>query len=385
MKGVPIMASYIILPTREEDILPRIKITVELGYDDRGKRLRRHKTVALNSLSERVIKKAITVFEVEVANDKPKDYNNLTYPQAVTLWWDNHANKLAIKSRKTYKKAIQSSLDHFGDMRINKMSKVHFVEYKSYLIDNEVGDRKGKFDACKNVLAKLVEWDLLRVNPALKIAFPRVKRKMDFYNETEINQLFDILKTINIKHAMVIKLAVLSGMRHAEISGLSIENIDFKNNVIHVKQNLNFEKGVGFSIGPTKNKKERTLQMPVLFMQELKTYVNGVKKNRFRFGDQWRGLEGMNLVFANEDGYPHEESLFPRVFKNLVRKSGLKEIRFHDLRHTHSSFLLSKGANMKVIQERLGHSSITITMDTYSHLTKGDEQTAAALLNDILL
>lgn len=378
------MASYKILPINEEDKLPRIKITVELGYDHRGKRIRRHKTVTINSLTERVINKAITAFEVEVANEKPKDYSDLTYPQAVTLWWDNHASKLAIKSQKTYKKAIEESLAYFGNMKINKMSKVHFVEFKNFLINNEVGDRKGKFDACKNVLAKLVEWDLLKENPASKIAFPRVKRPMDFYNEQEINQLFNVLETTNPKHAMVIKLAVLSGMRHAEIMGLLIENVDFKNNVIHVKHNLNFQKGVGFSIGPTKNKKERTIKMPVLFMQELKKYVNKVKKDRFQFGPKWRGIEGMNLVFANDDGYPHEESLFPRVFKNLVRKNGLKEIRFHDLRHTHASYLLSKGANMKVIQERLGHSSITITMDIYSHLTKEDEQTAANLLNDIL-
>lgn len=377
------MASYEVLDN-DRNGKPRIKITVEKGYKDNGKRDRRKKTVTLNSLTDRVIQKAITTFELEVANDKPKDYDDLTYPQAVDMWWTNHASKLSVKSRKTYKKAVEASLAHFEGAKINKMRKVHFVEFKNFLIDNNIGDRKGKFDVCKNILSKMVEWELLKENPAAKVSFPRIKTEMDFYDEKEINQLFKVLKTCNQKHAMVIKLAVLSGMRHAEIAGLTIENVDFKNNRIFAKHNLNFEKGVGFSLGPTKNKKERTITMPANFMNELKGYVNEVRKNRFRFGDRWKGISGINLVFCNVDGYPHEESLFPRVFRNMQKEYRLRRIRFHDLRHTHSSYLLSKGANMKVIQERLGHSSITITMDTYSHLTKEDEQTAANLLNDIL-
>lgn len=362
----------------------RIKITVELGYDEKGTRKRRHKTVTLNTFSERSINKAITAFEIEVANEKPKDSSDLTYRQAVDLWWNNHVSKLAAKSQQAYEQSIKASLDYFGDMKIRKMKKIHFVEFKTHLIETGVGVKIGKLNVCKAVLTKMVEWELLDANPAANVSISKEKTTMDFYNKDEIVKLFNALEDSFPKYKFFIKLAVLSGMRSAEMRGLTIENVDFENNQIHVKHNLNYKKEKGFYLGPTKNKKERTLDMPAKFMEEFKVYVEGIKKNKDYFGDKWRGLPGLELVFCNDNGYPNEESVYAKGFKVIQRRHGLRNIRVHDLRHTHASFLLSEGENMKVIQERLGHSSITLTMDTYSHLTEKDKQSAATLLNDLL-
>jgi len=363
---------------------PRIKITVELGYDEKGTRKRRHKTVTLNTLSERTINKAITNFEIEVANDKPKDSSDLTYRQAVDLWWDNHVTKLAVKSQEAYGQSIKASLDYFRDMKIKKMKKIHLIEFKTHLIDSDVGVKNGKLDVCKAVLTKMVEWELLGVNPALNVSFPKKKTTMDFYNEQEIAELFNALEDSFPKYKIFFKLAVLSGMRSAEMRGLTIKNVDFESNQIHVRHNLNFKKDRGFFLGPTKNKKERTIDMPEKFMQEFKEYVETIKNNKEEFGDKWRGLPNMDLVFCNPDGYPNEESVYAKGLKVIQRRNNLRIIRVHDLRHTHASFLLSKGENMKVIQERLGHSSVTLTLDTYSHLTEKDKQSAATILNEIL-
>lgn len=378
------MASYVELPPKKGSKLPRIKITVELGYDKLGNRIREFKTVEVTRLTDRVINKAIRDFELELSKEQKKNNNDLTYRQAVEMWWNNHANKLSVNTRIAYDEAIDDSLDYFGDVKINELKKVDFVEYRNHLIDNNILNRTGKFGACKRVFSKMFEWEVLPSNPCAGLNIAQGKKEMDFYDEIEINQLFEVLKTANKKHAVFIKLAVLSGMRSAEIAGLTLENIDFKNNLIHVKHNLNFEKEAGFSLGPTKNKKERTLAMPENFMKELRDYAKIVKKKRIYFGSEWRGIEGMNLIFCNDDGYPHYGGLLPQVFKKILRKHKLREIRFHDLRHSHASLLLSKNVNIKVIQERLGHSSITITMDTYSHLTEEDERTVANLLNVIL-
>lgn len=377
------MASYQELEP-DKNGKPRIKITVELGYDEKGIRKRRHKTVTLNTFSERSVNKAITAFEIEVANEKPKDSGDLTYRKAVELWWNNHVSKLAAKSQQAYEQSIKASLDYFGDMKIRKMKKIHFVEFKTHLIDTDVGVKIGKMNVCKAVLTKMVEWELLDANPAANVSFSKEKTTMDFYNREEITKLFNALEDSFPKYKFFIKLAVLSGMRSAEMRGLTIENVDFENNQIHVKHNLNYKKERGFYLGPTKNKKERTLDMPEKFMEEFKIYVEEIKKNKEFFGDKWRGLPGLDLVFCNDDGYPNEESVYAKGFKVIQKRHGLRNIRVHDLRHTHASFLLSEGENMKVIQERLGHSSITLTMDTYSHLTEKDKQSAATLLNDLL-
>lgn len=377
------MASYEVL-SQEKNGKAKIKITVELGYNDRGKRIRKFKTVVVNSLSERVVNKAITSFEVEVANSKPKDFNNLKYSEAVELWVENHVMKLADNSIRNYSENIRESLDYFGDMKINNMKKIHFVEFKNHLISNNIGNAKGKFDVCKYVLTQMVEWDLLVSHPGTNVSISKEVAEMDFYDEKEVRQLFSILEEESQKYRVLIKTAILSGMRKSELRGLTIQNVDFKNNKIIVKHSLARSKKTGYYLGPTKNKKIRTLSMPEDFMKELKEYVKEVRKLKMSLGDQWKGTSDMDLVFCNNEGLPHDSSVWNKVFKKILKRNEMRVIRFHDLRHTHASLLLSMGEKMKVIQERLGHSSITITMDTYSHLTKEDEDSAANLLSALL-
>lgn len=377
------MASYEVI-NQDKNGKVKIKITVELGYDDRGKRIRRFKTVTVNSLSERVVNRAITKFELEVANDKPKDFNNLKYSDAVNLWMENHVSKLSDNSLRIYSESIKESLNYFGDMKIHDMKKIHFVEFKNHLLTNNIGNAKGKLDVCKYVLTQMIEWDLLVHHPGNKVFISKETAEMDFYNEQEVRQLFSILEQESQKYRILIKTAILTGMRKSELRGLTIQNVDFKNNKIIVKHSLAKNKKTGYYLGPTKNKKIRTLSMPEDFMKDLKAYVNEVRKLKMALGDQWKGTSDMDLVFCNNDGQPHDSSVWNKVFKQILMRNDMRVIRFHDLRHTHASLLLSMGEKMKVIQERLGHSSITITMDTYSHLTKEDEDSAANLLSVLL-
>jgi integrase len=90
------------------------------------------------------------------------------------------------------------------------------------------------------------------------------------------------------------------------------------------------------------------------------------------------------LVFCREDGAPVDPRTFTKHFQRILQKAGLPKIRFHDLRHTHASLLLSRGIHPKIVQERLGHSSITMTLDLYSHLTPGLQEAAASSLNGLL-
>jgi integrase len=90
------------------------------------------------------------------------------------------------------------------------------------------------------------------------------------------------------------------------------------------------------------------------------------------------------LVFCREDGSFLRPDEFTKRFQRLLKKAGLPKVRLHDLRHTHASLLLARGVHPKVVQERLGHSSITMTLDLYSHLTPGLQEAAAATLNGLL-
>ncbi|WP_046176160.1 tyrosine-type recombinase/integrase [Domibacillus indicus] len=382
------MSSYIVLNKKkpgDKTELPRIKITVELGYDERGKRIRRKKTVSLKTLSSRAIKKAITEFEIEAATSGPIDTNNLTYREAAALWLKNHVSHLSFQSQKAYEQNIQAALDFFGEMKLKDLKKFHMVEFNNHLIEEDVKSADYKLRVNRLMLQKMVEWDLMPENVAKTVKRTKQQRKeMLFYDINEVKQLFEVLEKAMPKHRMVIKMAVLSGMRLGEILGLTIENVNFADNTITVKHTLVHDtKKDTYYLGDPKNKKTRIIPMPDNYMKELRKYITEGKKTRMAYGSKWKGIEGMDLIFCRPDGYPHLPQTFLKYFIEFTEKHGLKRIRFHDLRHTHASLLLSNGVNIKVIQERLGHSTITLTMDTYSHLTRENEREAVAKLTSI--
>ena len=95
-------------------------------------------------------------------------------------------------------------------------------------------------------------------------------------------------------------------------------------------------------------------------------------------------LEDNNLVFSREDGSPITPNVVTSAWVRLATRAGLQGIRLHDARHTHASLMLKQGIHPKIVQERLGHSSIAITLDTYSHVAPGLQETAAARFDDVL-
>jgi len=96
-------------------------------------------------------------------------------------------------------------------------------------------------------------------------------------------------------------------------------------------------------------------------------------------------LADADLVFSQYDGKPLLPDSVSQAWRNLARRIGMKGIRLHDARHSHASFMLKQGTHPKIVQERLGHASIQITLDTYSHVAPGLQEAAANQFDDILL
>jgi integrase len=97
-----------------------------------------------------------------------------------------------------------------------------------------------------------------------------------------------------------------------------------------------------------------------------------------------QGYNDLDLVFAQKNGKPLQPTEMARNYRKLVDKSGLPYIRFHDLRHTHATLLLQQGVHPKVVSERLGHSTIGITMDTYTHVLPNMQKEVALLLEQLI-
>ena len=120
-------------------------------------------------------------------------------------------------------------------------------------------------------------------------------------------------------------------------------------------------------------------------MDALREHKTRQDKERAAAGNSWEDSLGSALVFPNIHGSPVDyTNLVARSYKPLLRRAGLPNIRFHDLRHTCATLLLARGVHPKVVADVLGHASVTITLDTYSHVIPGLGDAAAGAMDDAL-
>jgi len=152
-------------------------------------------------------------------------------------------------------------------------------------------------------------------------------------------------------------------------------SVDFLNQRLVVRRALQRQKGVGLTlVEPKTNRSRRTVYFPIGTCEALGEHRRVQIENRLEV-PEWLDE---NFVFCRYNGLPLEPANVTKSFHRTLEKAGLKRIRVHDLRHTAASLQLARGENPKVVQEMLGHSTIAVTMDIYSHVTPALHQAAAA-------
>ena len=178
-------------------------------------------------------------------------------------------------------------------------------------------------------------------------------------------------------------LAATTGLRRGELLGLTWDCVDLGKGIITVRRQLIPVKG-GLKIEETtkSDSSKRRINLTDDAIRELKSHKKEQEEKIKMLPDDL--YQDNNLVFALEDGRFIEPRAFTKRFQRIIKKAGLSKVRLHDLRHTHASLLLARGIHPKIVQERLGHSSISITLDLYSHLTDNLQKAAALSLNGLM-
>ena len=172
-----------------------------------------------------------------------------------------------------------------------------------------------------------------------------------------------------------------TGLRRGELLGLRWQDIDFSGKRVNVRQSLiRTSKGLQIS-EPKTMKSRRTVPIPQQVLDVLQVYKHNQDEAKKLAGEAYADT---GIVFANAFGHGLDPRSFTRMFERLLDKAMLPKVSFHDLRHSHATMLMCMGEHPKVVQERLGHSTVSMTMDTYSHVLPGLQEKVADKLSDLL-
>lgn len=177
-------------------------------------------------------------------------------------------------------------------------------------------------------------------------------------------------------------MALYTGARRGELLALRWQDCDLLTGQISINRSVQHLKGKYIFSQPKSEKSRRTVALPPSAIILLRQLRESTEYLRARFGQI---VHESDLIFTDTLGSnPLRPNTVSRAWEQCAKKSGVKIIRFHDARHTHASLLFKQGVPLKVVSERLGHSSISITADIYCHLIPGMQETAAKLFDDAI-
>jgi len=178
---------------------------------------------------------------------------------------------------------------------------------------------------------------------------------------------------------LAVGLALGTGMRRGEILGLAWEDVHLDSGVLHVSRSLHITQAGLVLEDPKTRRSRRAITLPQFL-------VDLLAKERARERADPVTVAGLplNLVVRTEAGRAWNPDTLSSTWRRLSRRVGLPSVRFHDLRHAHATLMLVMGIHPKIVSERLGHSSIGITLDTYSHVLPSMQIQAAAALDELL-
>jgi integrase len=235
-----------------------------------------------------------------------------------------------------------------------------------------------------SALKQSVRWEILSRNPSEYVQLPKQTRKeMRALSSDEAAKFLAALE--GDRCATVLTFALATGMRPEEYFGLQWKDIDLKKGTATVQRALVWRtKGGGWYYGePKTSRSRRTLPLPASMVKRLVEHKRRQAEERLKAGSAW---QDHGLVFTTTIGGPLNISKLTRNnFKPALKRAGLPQsVRLYDLRHTCATLLMQAGENPKVVSERLGHSTITLTLDVYCHALPTMQEAASQKLESIL-
>lgn len=222
---------------------------------------------------------------------------------------------------------------------------------------------------------------LLGRNPSDPVEKPRQRRpEIKTLNDQQARAF--LLASRTSRHATLYYVAITTGLRQGELLGLKWSDLDWGKKQVYVQRQVKRipKQGIQF-LEPKTHTGRRIIELGSATIAHLREHLKQQALERQIAGERWQEHD---LIFPSTTGTPMDCHNLLKDFKELLRQCNLPEIRFHDLRHTAATLMLQQNVHPKVVQERLGHADISLTLNTYSHVMPGMQADAAERLDELL-
>lgn len=348
---------------------------IAIGTDANGKRL----TKSFYGATKKEVATKLTNEASAQINGTAIDAGRMTVGDLLAKWLAESAKpNTSPGTYAEYDRITNSYLvPRIGKVKLSALRPLHIQSMLTAMEADEIGARTRQYCyvSLHRAFVVAMRWQLMIRNPCDGVDPPKVARRQIVPLTTE--QARDLLKASesNRFHAVFV-LALTTGMRQGELFGLQWDSVDLQRGVISVRHSLEEIKGQLRLKEPKSDAGRRQVALPAMAIKALwdhkaKQLAEGLAKSAF--------------VFPDSDGGPLRKCSFHRWAWSKIRTAAkLGCVHFHDLRHSCASIMLADGVNVKAIQTILGHSTISMTMDTYAHLMPNAHQVAAASFDRLL-
>lgn len=377
----------------------KYRLRVSNGFDLNGKRKYYNKTVSC--ASKREAEKELARFITSIEGGCTYSASKTTLNEYSQMWLQTYVMpNLSPTTYQSYNEKLNKHiLPYLGSKRLDKIKPLDLDNLYNFLLTKPTNrkDNLGNFktlspasvhrvhEILSSIFNNALRWDLVPYNPCTKVVQPKYRRtKMSCYDEETSKRLINtLLAKAPIKYRCFVILAILTGFRRGEIVGLHWDDIDFKNHKITVNRSAYYLSGQPTSEkGPKTDTSNRTIVVPKLCFDLLKQWRTEQGKMRLAIGDKWQGAEN---IFTTDNGRIMNPSTGPKWFSDFLEKNNFPHIRFHDLRHTFATLLISGNVDVKTVSHKLGHASPTTTMNFYVHSLESTDKASADLLENMLV
>lgn len=356
------------------------QLTAEADRDPlTGKRERKYKTIkGTKKQAEAELRKMIADLET----------GNISTPSTIKLsaWMDTWLNTYLPTIEQTTRDGYQEKIDNYiiptlGHIPLKAIKTNDIQIWINGLIGRKLSPKtiRNAYNNLNAALEKAVVLRMIPYNPCKGTVLPKLQKyQAQVFNTTDIQQALAAADSLSIY--LIVLLGATVGLRRGEMAALQWKDINFSASTVSISQNRVHTKNNVVQKAPKSQAGNRTIKVGtdvITALSEAKAAYDDAVLNK-------PGFKNLGYVLCKENGEPFHPDSITQKWERFITRQQLPQIRLHDLRHSNATALIAAGVSAKVVQHRLGHANVSITLNTYTHVLPSMDEDAAEKLDNAL-